>query len=284
MRFTNHCSADTPICLALYGCDQLEKVADFINSFDQSYVEAGHAFTKGQLAGQYAFEQVKLDRKGYDSRRLQKYFSFLSDAGAQFDIDEAMTHADELINCYTADFGHDEDGDATFRIKAQCYRLKKYDCKALSDRVKQSTLEILSVVPENLMSEDELETEMNNEPVDFRVTCVLIDPQGEKFATLLQYISPTNGSLAVEDLIDYELFEYPNFHDESKAMLALMEEIAFNNRAKCFKAVLDFIEEQQVKNQSPALSSEVLLSNKALIIEPEISESKPFFMPKVASI
>ena len=32
------------------------------------------------IAGQYAFEQVKLDRKGYDTRRLQKYLSFLADA------------------------------------------------------------------------------------------------------------------------------------------------------------------------------------------------------------
>lgn len=68
-----------------------------------------------------------LTRKGYVTRRLQKYLSFLADAGAFFSEEEALQRADDLINNFTADFGHDEDGDATFRIKAQSYRLKKYD-------------------------------------------------------------------------------------------------------------------------------------------------------------
>ncbi len=49
----------------------------------------------------------------------------MSDAGAVFSFNEALSHADDLINCFTADFGHDEDGEATFRIKAQSYRLKR---------------------------------------------------------------------------------------------------------------------------------------------------------------
>lgn len=257
MRLTSDRTTDTPICLAIYGCDQLEKVADFINSCSDTYTEANNVFTKGQLAGQYAFEQVKLDRKGYDSRRLLKYLSFLQDAGASFSIEDALSHADELINCYTADFGHDEDGDATFRIKAQSYRLKKYDCKALSDRVIQSSLQIVSVAPENYSAEDEADTdpELTSETLDFRVNCVLIDAQGEKFATLLQYVSPNNGSLSIEDLIDYELLEYPNFHDESKTMISLMGQIALNNRAKCLKAVIEFLDQQQVK-VAPGSSAE----------------------------
>lgn len=83
---------------------------------------------------QYAFEQVKLDRKGYDTRRLQKYLSFLADAGAYFS-EEALQRADDLINNFTADFGHDEDGDATFRIKAQSYRLKEIRLPCFVDMI-----------------------------------------------------------------------------------------------------------------------------------------------------
>ena len=127
MRFTSPSRTIPSICLAIYGCGQLDRVADFINNSGE-YVEDGVTFTPGMIAGQYAFEQVKLDRKGYDTRRLQKYLSFLADAGAYFSEEEALQRADDLINNFTADFGHDEDGDATFRIKAQSYRLKKCSC------------------------------------------------------------------------------------------------------------------------------------------------------------
>ena len=133
MRFTSPSRTIPSICLAIYGCGQLDRVADFINNSGE-YVEDGVTFTPGMIAGQYAFEQVKLDRKGYDTRRLQKYLSFLADAGAYFSEEEALQRADDLINNFTADFGHDEDGDATFRIKAQSYRLKKYDFNAKYSR------------------------------------------------------------------------------------------------------------------------------------------------------
>ena len=106
MRFTSPSRTIPSICLAIYGCGQLDRVADFINNSGE-YVEDGVTFTPGMIAGQYAFEQVKLDRKGYDTRRLQKYLSFLADAGAYFSEEEALQRADDLINNFTADFGHD---------------------------------------------------------------------------------------------------------------------------------------------------------------------------------
>lgn len=66
MRFTSPSRTIPSICLAIYGCGQLDRVADFINNSGE-YVEDGVTFTPGMIAGQYAFEQVKLDRKGYDT-------------------------------------------------------------------------------------------------------------------------------------------------------------------------------------------------------------------------
>ena len=72
MRFTSPSRTIPSICLAIYGCGQLDRVADFINNSGE-YVEDGVTFTPGMIAGQYAFEQVKLDRKGYDTRRPVSY-------------------------------------------------------------------------------------------------------------------------------------------------------------------------------------------------------------------
>ena len=168
MRFTSPSRTIPSICLAIYGCGQLDRVADFINNSGE-YVEDGVTFTPSMIAGQYAFEQVKLDRKGYDTRRLQKYLSFLADAGAYFSEEEALQRADDLINNFTADFGHDEDGDATFRIKAQSYRLKKYDCHALWSMINQASLRIESVKPETFCDEDSDE-DISSDSLDLVLT------------------------------------------------------------------------------------------------------------------
>ena len=77
MRLTSHTKTNIPICLAIYGKESLEFVTEFINQHRGFEDSAGNKFSVSQLAGQYAFEQVKLDRKGYDSRRLEKYLSYL---------------------------------------------------------------------------------------------------------------------------------------------------------------------------------------------------------------
>ena len=261
MRYTNLTTAKTPICLAIYGCSSLEKVSDFINK-NQSYTDAiGAHFTSGQLAGQYAFEQVKLDRKGYDTRRLQKYLSFLADSGALFSNDEALAHADELINQFTADFGHDEDGDATFRIKAQSFRLKKYDCQALWERVRQATVVLSNISRENLQEEFEEEQDTFNDGIlDFRLSFKLYDPQQEEFATLFQYVTIDEGRILVEDFVDYDFSEYPNFHDESQTMQVLIEKIATSNRNECVSTVYRYVVEQGIKlsgNNTPLTSFSV---------------------------
>ena len=199
MRFTSPSRTIPSICLAIYGCGQLDRVADFINNSGE-YVEDGVTFTPGMIAGQYAFEQVKLDRKGYDTRRLQKYLSFLADAGAFFSEEEALQRADDLINNFTADFGHDEDGDATFRIKAQSYRLKKYDCHALWSMINQASLTIESVKPETFCDEDSDE-DISSDSLDLVLTSRLFNKQNEAFATLTQYYTVSEGMLTVEDLI-----------------------------------------------------------------------------------
>ena len=105
MRFTSPSRTIPSICLAIYGCGQLDRVADFINNSGE-YVEDGVTFTPGMIAGQYAFEQVKLDRKGYDTRRLQKYLSFLADAGE--------------LRLHSGRFGHEAPGNGKPRPLA-CY-------------------------------------------------------------------------------------------------------------------------------------------------------------------
>lgn len=236
MRYTTYPLNNRAICLAIYGCSSLEKVTDFINGHPLFVDGAGATFTASQLAGQYAFEQVKLDRKGYDSRRLQKYLAFLSDSGAEFDMESALAYAEELINQFTADFGRDEDGEATFRIKAQSFRLKKYDCQALWARVRQAKL-ILDSVSRESFHDDEIEDPIGSEVIDFRITFKLLDPQNECFAELLQYVTIEDGKIDVEDFFDYELLEYPNFHDESHTMSNLMEELADKNREECIASV-----------------------------------------------
>ena len=151
--------------------------------------------------------------KGYDTRRLQKYLSFLADAGAFFPK-KKLQRADDLINNFTADFGHDEDGDATFRIKAQSYRLKKYDCHALWSMINQASLTIESVKPETFCDEDSDE-DISSDSLDLVLTSRLFNKQNEAFATLTQYYTVSEGMLTVEDLLDYSLLDYPNFHDES---------------------------------------------------------------------
>lgn len=249
MRFTSHTKTSVPICLAIYGKESLEFVTEFINN-NKVFVDAsGKKFSASQLAGQYAFEQVKLDRKGYDGRRLEKYLSYLSDAGAEFSFNEALAHADDLINCFTADFGHDEDGEATFRIKAQSYRLKKYDCQALWERVRQSVLQVSSVKTgslsfDDLAEEDGASDGINDDILDFTVKFELRDCSNEVFAYLFRYVTADNGQLSVEDLVDFQFEDYPNFHDESMTMINLMEIKAKNNDVACLTAVLKFVENQ----------------------------------------
>lgn len=238
MRFTSPSRSIPSICLAIYGCGQLDRVADFINAHTD-YEEDGVKFSAGMIAGQYAFEQTKLDRKGYDSRRLEKYLSYLQDSGAIFSVDEALQRADDLINNFTADFGHDEDGEATFRIRAQSYRLKKYDCHALWSMINQATVEIQSVSPEKFFDEDG-EDGFDTDTLDFRLTSRLVNKQGENFATLTQYYTVSEGVLTVEDLLDYGFDDYPNFHDESGRTYELMENISQRHYSTCIQAVMEY--------------------------------------------
>lgn len=258
MRLTSPNRNLPAICLAVYGCGQLERVADFINSVTNGYSEAGVRFTTGQIAGQYAFEQVKLDRKGYDSRRLMRCLSILADAGASFPFEEALVHAEELINNFTADFGHDEDGDATFRIKAQSYRLKKYDCHALWSRISQAQRTIVSVSRENLSEAvEEEELSSFDDSMDFRLTSELIDAQGEHFATIQQYFTVTDGYLCAENLLDFEFADYPNFHDESGKTYELIAENMNRDMSPCVHAVKDFILNQTHTSQDLKLEGTV---------------------------
>lgn len=252
MRFHGHTKNIVPICLAIYGSNSLEFVTEFINA-NATYTDiSGHVFSSSQLAGQYAFEQVKLDRKGYESRRLEKNLSFLADAGAVFSFEAALSHADDLINCYTADFGHDEDGEAMFRIKAQSYRMKKYDCVALWERVKQSRLVVTSVKPgslsfDDLSEDDSAMDNLSEDILDFTVRFELKDySSDETFAVLFRYVTADNGQLTVEDLVDFHFTDYPNFHDESLTMLNLMQQKAKTNDVSCLTAVLKFVEAQKL--------------------------------------
>lgn len=254
-------SYDPSICLAIYGCGQLDRVADFINNSGE-YVEDGVTFTPGMIAGQYAFEQVKLDRKGYDTRRLQKYLSF----GRRRRIlseEEALQRADDLINNFTADFGHDEDGDATFRIKAQSYRLKKYDCHALWSMINQASLTIESVKPETFCDEDSDE-DISSDSLDLVLTSRLFNKQNEAFATLTQYYTVSEGMLTVEDLLDYSLLDYPNFHDESGKTYNLMENIAQRYYTECIKVVMDYFRDAH-KELPDVIRSEEITS---MILQP----------------
>ena len=211
----------------------------------------------------YAFEQVKLDRKGYDTRRLQKYLSFLADAGAFFSEEEALQRADDLINNFTADFGHDEDGDATFRIKAQSYRLKKYDCHALWSMINQASLTIESVKPETFCDEDSDE-DISSDSLDLVLTSRLFNKQNEAFATLTQYYTVSEGMLTVEDLLDYSLLDYPNFHDESGKTYNLMENIAQRYYTECIKVVMDYFRDAH-KELPDVIRSEEITS---MILQP----------------
>lgn len=49
MRFTSPSRTIPSICLAIYGCGQLDRVADFINNSGE-YVEDGVTFTPGMIA------------------------------------------------------------------------------------------------------------------------------------------------------------------------------------------------------------------------------------------
>lgn len=252
MRLTSHTKTNIPICLAIYGKESLEFVTEFINQHRGFEDSAGNKFSVSQLAGQYAFEQVKLDRKGYDSRRLEKYLSYLSDAGAVFSFNEALSHADDLINCFTADFGHDEDGEATFRIKAQSYRLKKYDCQALWERVKQSELTVSSVKTgslsfDDLSDEDSSSEGLSDDILDFTIKFELKDCSNEVFAYLFRYVTADSGQLSVEDLVDFQFVDYPNFHDESMTMLNIMEVKAKEKDVECLTSVLKFVENQNMQ-------------------------------------
>ncbi len=261
MRLTTPSKVAPTICLATYGSSSLEKVVDFINDHQDFYEEAGVLFTPSQLAGQYAFEQVKLDRKGYDSRRIEKCLSILWDAGAVFKIELALARADELVNNFTADFGHDEDGEATFRIKAQSYRLKKYDCCALLRRLELATVNVINVGIENI-SEEEFEDQGND--LSFRVESRITDVQGEEFATLFQYVSLVDNELTLEEFLDYGLHEYPNFHDESGDILNLMKVISERNRKECLSEVISFIERENIQplggSETPSLEEAIKTS------------------------
>lgn len=247
MFYNNPSNHKLPICLAIYGCSSLERVSDFINR-NPRYTDAlGCYFTSDHLAGQYAFEQVKLDRKGYDTRRLIKYLSFLSDAGADFSFESALSYADEYVNQFTADFGHDEEGDATFRINAQCFRLNRYDCQALWDRVRTSKVILKCISRENPEDDEDDPGQIDDEIVGFRLTFALLDSQKEEFAALHQYVTLDEGNISVEEFIDYSFTEYPNFHDESHTMMLLMKDIAVCNREQCIAKVCQFFSENSIE-------------------------------------
>ncbi len=238
-----------PVCLAIHGSSSLPLVSAFISK-NRNYTDpVGNHFTAEQLAAQYAFEQVKLDRKGYDSRRFTKILNLLASAGVSFNMEEAQSHVDELISCYTADYGQDEDGEVTFRIKSQTFRLKKYDCYALWARVEQATLLLRQVTPGSFEDRDEEEGyELTDSDylMDFTVHFSLIDPCGEDFGSLYLYVTADNGKLYVEDLVDFEFKDYLNFHDESGTTVDLMKEKAAAHHSTCVQAVTDYLASQNM--------------------------------------
>ncbi|MCD8339556.1 MAG: hypothetical protein LUC43_05070 [Burkholderiales bacterium] len=242
-RLHKHQANVVPVCLAINGCSSLEQVTDFIERHPNYVDLAGNSFSTEQLAAQYAFEQTKLDRKGYDSRRICKYLGLLSAAGIRFNTELALQHADDLINRYTADFGQDEDGDATFRIRSQTFRLKTYDCWALWARVKQAKLFAEKVSTGSYVDRDELlESELDSDfQVDFTVQFAMIDLFEGSFATLSRYVTADHGKLCVEDLVDFEFTDYPDFHDESGTMIPLMKKKSEEHDADAVQAVSEFI-------------------------------------------
>lgn len=84
--------------------------------------------------------------------------------------------------------------------------------------INQASLRIESVKPETFCDEDSDE-DISSDSLDLVLTSRLYNKQNEPFATLTQYYTVSKGMLTVEDLIDYSLFDYPNFRTESRQNL-----------------------------------------------------------------
>ena len=79
-----------------------------------------------------------------------------------------------------------------------------------------------------------------------------------------RYYTVSKGMLTVEDLIDYSLFDYPNFHDESGKTYDLMENIAQRYYTECIKVVMDYFRDSH-KELPDVIRSEEITS---MILQP----------------
>ena len=127
----------------------------------------------------------------------------------------------------------------------------------------QASLRIESVKPETFCDEDSDE-DISSDSLDLVLTSRLYNKQNEPFATLTQYYTVSKGMLTVEDLIDYSLFDYPNFHDESGKTYDLMENIAQRYYTECIKVVMDYFRDSH-KELPDVIRSEEITS---MILQP----------------
>ncbi len=100
--------------------------------------------------------------------------------------------------------------------------------RLLWERVKQSELTVSSVKTgslsfDDLSDEDSSSEGLSDDILDFTVKFELKDCSDEVFAYLFRYVTADSGQLSVEDLVDFQFVDYPNFHDESMTMLNMME-------------------------------------------------------------
>ena len=97
-----------------------------------------------------------------------------------------------------------------------------------------------------------------DDSLDFRLTAHLVDPQGEKFASVQQYFTVTDGRLSVEDLIDYDFTDYPNFHDESGNTYRLIELLTEKFIDRSVGAVKNFLASQNMTPPSEVQKREAI--------------------------
>ena len=100
--------------------------------------------------------------------------------------------------------------------------------------------------------------------MDLVLTSRLFNKLNEAFATLTQYYTVSEGMLTVEDLLDYSLLDYPNFHDESGKTYNLMENIAQRYYTECIKGVMDYFRDAH-KELPDVIRSEEITS---MILQP----------------
>ncbi len=77
--------------------------------------------------------------------------------------------------------------------------------------------------------------------LDFTVQFSLIDKHNGPFALISRYVTSDNGNLCVEDLVDFEFMDYPNFHDESETMVGLIKEKCESYNGEAIAAVTRYL-------------------------------------------